>query len=102
MPNAIEFVLGSDPSAGANNPALSGEAAAGHYVVSFTRVKAAGAAGFASAIEYSSDMAALTWTAATPAMTQVIDHGDTETATVSIPISNGNVRLFVRLRVTAP
>ena len=102
LANAIEYVLGSNPAVGNSGSPLSGAINGGSYVVSFTRVKAAAAAGFTSDIEYSSSIISAAWTTATPAMTRITDHGDTETVTVTLPISSGNTRLFVRLKVTAP
>jgi hypothetical protein len=101
LANAIEFVLGTDPSANTPGPVLTAGINGNNFVVTFTRVKAAGDAGFTSLIEYSAVLSE-TWTAATPEMTQVTDNGSTETVVVTIPASNGPIVLFARIKVEAP
>ena len=99
LANAIEFVLGTDPSASTPGPVLHGAIVGGNYVITFNRVKAAGDAGFASSVEYAENPGAA-WIAAAPGMVAVVDHGATETVTVTIPAASG--KFFARLRVAAP
>lgn len=96
LANAIEFVLGSDPSAFTASPLVP--STDGGLTVSFTRVKAAGDAGFATTVEFADDLEG--WTAAGPEMIHITDLGESEVVTATIPVAGE--RLFVRLRVNIP
>ncbi len=101
LANSIEFVLGTNPSQPTPGNALGTTVGASNVVFSFTRVKAAGDAGFASHIEFSDNLGASPWTPAAAETVDISDHGDTETVTVTLPRA-GTDRLFARIRVIAP
>jgi autotransporter-associated beta strand protein len=100
--NAIEFVLGMDPSradAGHGNLPRS-ELVGANLVVTFTRIKAAVGSGFASVAEFADDLEA-GWSPVPLERIQVTDHGATETVSVTMPLNSAS-HGFVRLRVAGP
>lgn len=102
LANMVEYMLGSDPDAGAlaNLPVTAKSGS--NMTFTFTRLKEAVAAGFSSEVEYSETMAG-TWTTATAGMFGTpVDNGTTETITVTIPIPGGADKLFARLKVVEP
>jgi autotransporter-associated beta strand protein len=101
LANAIEFVIGSDPSEGTPGNVVSCTTDAVNAEFRFVRMKAANDAGFVSFIEFSTDVGADSWTVASAEMVAVIDHETTEAVTVTVP-REGRQRLFARLRVIAP
>lgn len=97
--NMVEYVLGTSPSAGTQSGLPVAVKTGSNLVVTFTRVKAAGSAGFTSGIEYSQSLTG-TWTGIAPSNIQ--DNGSTETVTATIPIPPGADKLFARLTVAEP
>jgi autotransporter-associated beta strand protein len=104
LTNAIEFVLDLDPSTADLTSAKlpRAELVGPGFVITFTRVKAAAANGFLSELQWSSELTSAPWIPATPAQTAIVDHGATETVTVTLPPPAGGSRLFARLKVTGP
>lgn len=103
LSHSVEFVLGLDPVSGIIPPhALPVAARSANFMtVTFTRRKIAAANGFTSNIEWAPTLGG-PWTEATPAQTQVTDHGETETVTATIPLPPGSAQAFARLKVVAP
>lgn len=97
--NMTEYVLGTSPANGSQSALPLAEKSGTDLIVTFTRVKAAGTAGFVSVIEYSETLTG-TWTEIAPSNIQ--DNGTTETVTATIPIPSGVTKIFARLKVTAP
>jgi fibronectin-binding autotransporter adhesin len=97
--NMTEYVLGTSPANGTQSALPVAEKSGTDLIVTFTRVKAAGTAGFVSVIEYSETLTG-TWTEIAPS--NIEDNGTTETVTATIPIPSGVTKIFARLKVTAP
>jgi autotransporter-associated beta strand protein len=98
LANAVEFVLGTNPSLNSPGPVLSTQIQAGSFLFSFSRDKAAGEAGFTSHIELSDTLGE--WTTAPAESTQINVQGATEIVTVTVP--SRPAPIFARLRVSAP
>ncbi|MCP5542668.1 MAG: immunoglobulin domain-containing protein [Akkermansiaceae bacterium] len=101
LANAIEFVLGRDPSQADPGDAVVTSVGATDVTFEFERVTAAGDAGFDSVIEFTEHPGVSPWTDATPGMISIADHGATETVTVTVP-RTGADRMFGRLKVLIP
>ena len=99
LANSIEFVVGSNPSL-PNGGVLNATHHGTHLTFQFDRVKAAGEAGFSSVVELA-DQNLGNWSAAPPEMVQIVDHGTTETVTVTVPAGSPQGK-FARLRVSTP
>lgn len=99
LANSVEYVLGTSPASAAQSSLPTLERTSTTVTFRFTRSKAAGAAGFASSVQYSTDLSANSWATATPAMTSVLDSGDNEIVTVSLPATSST--LFARLVVSS-
>jgi|GEM_PF-3378247 len=99
LANSIEYVLGTSPASSTQSSLPTLEKTATTVTFRFTRSKAAGAAGFASSVQYSTNLSADSWTTATAAMTTVTDSGGNEIVTVSLPATGST--LFARLVVSS-
>jgi hypothetical protein len=99
LANSVEYVLGTSPADPAQSSLPTLEKSPSTATFRFVRSKAAGAAGFASSVQYSTDLTADSWTTATPAMTAVTDDGSQEIVTVTVPAPG--LTLFARLLVTS-
>ena len=99
LANSIEYVLGTSPVSSSQSSQPTLEKTATTVTFRFTRSKAAGAAGFASSVQYSTDLSANSWTTATAAMTTVTDSDGNEIVTVSLPATSSS--LFARLVVSS-
>lgn len=99
LANSVEYVLGTSPAGATQSSLPTLERTATTVTFRFTRSKAAGAAGFASSVQYSTDLSANSWTTATAAMTTVLDSGTNEIVTVSLPATSST--LFARLVVSS-
>ncbi len=99
LANSVEYVLGTSPASATQSSLPTLERTSTTVTFRFTRSKAAGAAGFASSVQYSTDLGTNGWTTATPAMTSVLDSGDNEIVTVSLPATSST--LFARLVVSS-
>jgi len=97
--NSVEYVLGTSPASSTQSSLPTLEKTASTVTFRFTRSKAAGAAGFASSVQYSTDLSANSWTTATAAMTTVTDSGGNEIVTVALPATG--TTLFARLVVSS-
>ncbi|MDB6078997.1 MAG: hypothetical protein JWO82_2744 [Akkermansiaceae bacterium] len=98
IPNAMEFILGTDPRSHSQGPELS--LTPGNAV--FTYTKALEATDYRATAEFSTDLRH--WTAATPANSDLQTtpgDGDTTRCEVTIPRLNRS-RMYVRLRATVP
>jgi ELWxxDGT repeat protein len=99
LANSIEYVLGTSPASSTQSSLPTLEKTATTVTFRFTRSKAAGAAGFASSVQYSTNLSADSWTTATAAMTTVTDSSGNEIVTVSLPATGST--LFARLVVSS-
>ena len=97
--NSVEYVLGTSPGNSAQSSLPTLERSASTATFRFIRSKAAGAAGFASSVQYSTDLTADSWATATPALTVVTDDGSQEIVTVTLPAPG--LTLFARLLVSS-
>jgi hypothetical protein len=102
LANSIEFVIGADPSIPTAGPALEVELVSNQFVVRFTRVKAAGEAGFLSSIEVQDSLNPAEWIPAPEGNVTITDAGSVQTVTATFPVSGGSSRWFARLKVIAP
>jgi autotransporter-associated beta strand protein len=99
--NAIEFVIGSDPTkSNAGNP-LATIIENSQVTFRFVRVKVAKDAGFASVIQLSDRLLPDSWTEAAPELVTVTDHGSSETVSVTLPMGSVGMR-FSRISVDVP
>lgn len=102
LANMVEYVLDTEPDSGTQTNLPVTAKSGADMTFTFTRLKAALAAGFTTEVEYSATLTG-TWTTATAGMFGTpVDHGTTETVTVTIPIPGGATKLFARLKVVAP
>jgi len=99
LANSVEFVVGTNPSL-PNGSVLHATHHGTHISFQFDRVKAAGTAGFSSVVELD-DQNLGNWSAALPEMVQIVDHGTTETVTVTVPAASPQGK-FARVRVSTP
>jgi hypothetical protein len=99
--NAIEFVIGSDPTkSNAGNP-LATIIENSQVTFRFVRVKVAKDAGFASVIQLSDRLLPDSWTEAAPELVTVTDNGSSETVSVTLPMGSVGMR-FSRISVDVP
>ena len=102
LANMVEYVLDTEPDSGTQTNLPVTTKSGADMIFTFTRLKAALAAGFTTEVEYSETLTG-TWTTATAGMFGApVDHGATETVTVTIPIPGGATKLFARMKVVEP
>ncbi|MBN8460324.1 MAG: autotransporter-associated beta strand repeat-containing protein [Verrucomicrobia bacterium] len=102
LANMVEYVLDTEPDSGTQTNLPVTAKSGADMTFTFTRLKAALAAGFTTEVEYSETLTG-TWATATAGMYGTpVDHGATETVTVTIPIPGGATKLFARMKVVEP
>jgi hypothetical protein len=101
LANAIEFVIGRDPTLSSPAQVLVTNVTETHVIFQFQRMKNAGAAGFVSSVEICDHLDPAIWTTVTGNALSIEDHGDRETVKASVSRVGTNVK-FARLKVVAP
>ncbi len=103
--NSVEFMLGSSPVSGLSANLPTATRSGGNFTFVYRRKTAAVAAGFVDRVDYTDDLADISWTPALHGSggvtigTTAID-AETEEVTVTIPAAAS--RMFARLVVTEP
>lgn len=92
VPNIVEYAFGLNPTQSSSSQLPQAQPSGGNYIVSFTQP--AGVSGITYGAEWSTMLAAGTWTA-------IADSGSALNHVFSVSIG-GNSRVFLRLKVTAP
>jgi hypothetical protein len=107
LADAVEYVLGTSPTANSANSAPTVALVGGNMVFTFTRDDASMTPDTAVAVETSTTLAGGSWTvydvgadtaSSDPGIT-VTDNGATDTITLTVPVSPDMVK-FARLKVT--
>ena len=100
IPNLIKFATGMAAGAAGTQPVSIGSNADG-FTFSYSRAKNAVTDGIGFALEWNDTLLDGTWSSNGVVAQALVDQGDTERVTSSIPTGAGGQR-FVRLRVTRP
>ncbi len=101
--NLVEFLLGGNPRSGTSGVApVFADREGDSLILVFNRNKPALAAGFTLTPQFSTSLAEGEWTDAEASMLSVIDDGDVEIVTVTIPVPQGGGDVFARLSASGP
>lgn len=101
LANALEFVLGLDPSKATHGEIMTTSVSQTHVIFEFQRIKAAEFAGFSSHLEVCEDLENAIWTKVTGNTMTIVDQGEKESVTVTLPLAS-NAAKFARIKVMAP
>jgi subtilisin family serine protease len=96
--NLLEFYMGSNPSSSLDSPIV---ATATGTTLSITYQRAKGLASVFAIVEWTTDLSLANWNTNDVAMS-VLDKGSYEEVTATVTNTPGEMKKFMRLRVTAP